>query len=200
MEIKHPEWLEIRADGQVLYGLNQMWYSSHWKRTAGCGPTAAAMLLLYLNRRDSGSLGYGGATIEAAAQAMEDVWRFITPGLMGLNSTGKFVHGMAKLSQHHGTPWICRELKVEKGGSPEEAAAFVAQGLASDCPVAFLNLHAGAVTAFESWHWIVITALDSGENHHRATAYDGGRKIQFDLDQWVSTTKMGGGFVYLEKP
>ena len=187
----------MNHNGVAQYGLNQLWYSAFWQRKAGCGPTAAATLLLYLNRRDNGPLPYQGGSIAAATQAMEDVWRFVTPGVMGLNSTGKFVRGMEKLAEHYGAPWTCRELRIEKAAPLGETAAFVEAGLASDCPVAFLNLHAGEITAFEGWHWIVVTALGVEEGRYTATACDDGKQIRFDLGRWLATTEKGGGFVYL---
>lgn len=204
MEIKHPEWLQIEADNQILYGYNQEWYQTSFKRTRGCGPTAAAMVLLYLNRREVEPLPYQSNGIFAITKVLENVWDFVTPGwLLGLNSTGKFCRGMEALLRHYGLSWRCRELSLSafksKRASLSQVVKFLEDGIASDCPIAFLNLHKGQVTALESWHWIVLVSLsyDASQNRYIATCYDGGRSITFDLGLWLETSRFGGGFVYI---
>ncbi len=206
MEIKHPEWLQIESDNQTLYGYNQGWYKTSFQRTRGCGPTAAAMLLLYLNMRETESLPYQSHSISAITKVLEDVWNFVTPGwLLGLNSTGKFCKGMEVLLGQYGLRWKCRELSLSvfkfKRPSLSQVVKFLEDGIASDCPIAFLNLHKGRVTVLESWHWIVLVSLsyDVSQNCYMATCYDGGHLITFDLGLWLETTRLGGGFVYVTK-
>lgn len=181
-----------------MYGFNQDWFGTPFKRKAGCGPTAAAMLLSYLNRRDHGPLIYRSDNVAAATLMLEDVWKFVTPGFRGLDSTGKFVRGLKNHAWHYKTPWVCRELALKRRASVDKVVSFVEDGLASDCPVAFLNLDNGRVPEIDRWHWFVLTALEVWEKRYLATGYDGGRKIVFDLGRWVLTTKAGGGFVYLD--
>lgn len=208
MQIKHPEWLQIRQPQcGVLYGYNQDWYRTSFQRTRGCGPTAAAMLLVYLSRRQPGSLPYEAGSLTAIADILEEIWSFITPGrLLGLNSTGKFCEGAARLFAHYGLPWRCRRLGVNafrKGRtSLQELVRFLETALAADYPVAFLNLHKGKVADLESWHWLVITGLhyDAAQDRYRVTCYDNGRCLTVDLGLWLQTTRLGGGFVYMEAP
>ena len=203
MEIKHPDWLQIEQDNRILYGYNQGWYRTFFRRASGCGPTTAAMLLLYLNMRESGSLPYQNDSIPSITKALEDIWKFVTPGWLGLSSTGKFCKGVEAFLQHHGLSWKCHALSLfaarSKRKSLLEVVQFLEEGITSDCPIAFLNLHKGKVTALEGWHWTALVSLSYDENQKRymATCYDGGRRITFDLDVWLTTTKLGGGFVYL---
>jgi len=205
MEIKHPEWLQLVADNPILYGYNQGWYTTSFKRTRGCGPTAAAMLLLYLNKREAEPLPYKSHSISAITEVLENVWDFVTPGwLLGLNSTAKFCNGIEELMDYYGLSWQCRRQSVTAAKfrrfSLGQVIKFLEEALASDCPVAFLNLHKGRVTALESWHWIVMISLcyEATQNRYMATCYDGGQAITFDLGLWLETTKLGGGFVYIE--
>ena len=205
MQIKHPEWLQIEMDNQKLYGYNQCWYKTSFRRTRGCGPTAAAMLLLYLNIREAEPLPYQNHNISSITKVLEDVWGFVTPGwLLGLNSTGKFCKGLEALFGHYGLSWRCRELSLtafrSKRPSLSHVVKFLEDGIALDCPIAFLNLHKGRVTVLESWHWIVLVSLsyDTSQNRYMATCYDGGRSITFDLGLWLETTRFGGGFVYVK--
>jgi hypothetical protein len=203
MEIKHPEWLQIDKDNQKLYGYDQDWYGTSFQRASGCGPTTAAMLLLYLNMRETGSLPYRNDSIAAITKALEAVWEFVTPGWMGLSSTGKFCRGVTAFLRHHRLGWQCHELSLSafrsKRQSLLQVVSFLEDGIASDCPIAFLNLHKGKVTALESWHWIVLVSLayDESQSRYLATCYDAGRCLTFDLDLWLTTTRLGGGFVYL---
>lgn len=204
MEIKHPEWLQIETESLNLYGYNQDWYMTSFRRTRGCGPTAAAMLLLYLNKRESEPLPYKSHSISSITEVLERVWDFVTPGwLLGLNSTKKFCKGVDALTRYYGLHWRCRRLSVTassfRRASLSEVVNFIEDGIASDCPIAFLNLHKGGVTVIESWHWIVLVSLfyDASHNRYIATCYDGGRSITFDLGLWLETTRFGGGFVFI---
>ncbi len=204
MKIKHPEWLQVEIDNQNLYGYNQEWYKTSFQRTRGCGPTAAAMLLLYVNTRESGHLPYKNNNISAISNILENVWSFITPGwLLGLNSTEKFCKGAEVLFRHYALNWRCHKLSITafkyKRASLSAVATFLEEGIAADCPIAFLNLHKGEVAALESWHWTVLVAFsyDAEQKAYMATCYDGGRSITFDLGIWLKTSKLGGGFVYL---
>ncbi|MDU4961073.1 MAG: hypothetical protein E6X17_10505 [Sporomusaceae bacterium] len=204
MQIKHPEWLQPLHQDRRLYGYDQNWYSTAFRRASGCGPTAAAMLLLYLNRRQGLPLPYCDDSVASVVGAMEAIWNYVTPGWMGLASTGRFCRGVAAFLEQHSVAWQCRELNLSLLHSRRrvlsEAARFIGDGLASDCPVAFLNLHKGQASALESWHWIVVTALNWTAEGRRclATCYDGGRRVEFDLGLWLTTTRLGGGFVYLD--
>lgn len=204
MEIKHPEWLQLKTGSPIVYGYNQEWYKTSFQKTRGCGPTAAAMLLLYLNKREGGTLPYQDHSISTVIEILEDVWKFVTPNwLLGLNSTGKFCRGVNVLAAYYGLSWQCRELSLSafrfKRQSLFQVVKFLEEGLASDCPIAFLNLHKGRVIALESWHWIVLVSLsyDESQNCYLATCYDGGRLLTFDLGLWLETTRFGGGFVYV---
>jgi len=208
LEIRHPDWLQIETDKLKVYGYDQDWYKTSFQRTRGCGPAAAAMLLLYLNRREAEPLPYKSHNISAITKALEHVWGFITPGwLLGLNSTAKFCMGVeALLVENYGLNWRCHRLSIAvfkaKRPSLSQVVQFLEDGIASDCPVAFLNLHKGQEKALESWHWIVLVALfyDASQSRYLATCYDGGRPITFDLGLWLETTSLGGGFVYVTVP
>ena len=204
MEIRHSEWLQLETETTKLYGYSQKWYKTSFQQTRGCGPTAAAMLLTYLNRREAQPLPYKDTGISELTEAMESIWAFITPGwLLGLNSTREFCAGITELFAYYRLNWQCRRLSIpifkQKRPALAEMVKFIENGLTADCPVAFLNLHRGTVSSIETWHWIVLVSLhyDAGRQGYMATCYDGGRSLSFDLGQWLATTKLGGGFVYI---
>lgn len=205
MEIEHLEWLQWQTEHQTLYGYDQNWYRTSFQRTRGCGPTAAAMLLLYLNRREKRLLPYQSDSLAAITRVLENVWEFVTPGwLLGLNSTKKFCNGIERLLRHYGVGWRWQRLTVPvfrfRRPSLTQVVQFLEAGMAADCPIAFLNLHKGKVRVMDSWHWTVLVALnyDACQNSYWATCYDGGRAITFDLGLWLQSTPLGGGFVYIK--
>lgn len=204
MEIKHPEWLQLTEGQQTLYGYNQEWYTTSYQRTRGCGPTVGAMLLYYLNIRAGRPLPYSCRSITEVIKVLDDVWKFITPfRFMGLSSTKKFYDGIENLFRHYHLDWKCHRLSIPLLGDDRPSLAqtvqFVETAFKEDSPVAFLNLHRGKVSAFDSWHWILVIALDYDEKTkvYTATCYDGGRRITFDLGLWLETTWFGGGFAYV---
>ncbi|WP_346352958.1 hypothetical protein [Azotosporobacter soli] len=203
MKIKHPDWLQIAGEAGPLYGYNQEWYKTSYQQTRGCGPTTASMLLSYLNRREAEALPYRDHDIPAITETMEQVWRFVTPGrLLGLHSTKAFCRGMNRLLREHELTWNCRRLSVAAASfrrpSIEKVTAFLTDAFTADCPVAFLNLHKGKATAMDSWHWTVLVGLELKRDEWRATCYDSGRAITFDLALWLETTRLGGGFAYVK--
>ncbi len=194
LQLQNPEWLEVNIDGDVHHGFNQLWYPKAVQRISGCGPTVAAVLLYYLNKRNRNVLSLTGEGKQGALRLMEEVWRYVTPGFMGLNSTAKFKRGMDAFLQSYQMDWDCKIMDVQPRHSFDEVGRFLVEALGEDCPVAFLNLQRGSVTAFEGWHWIVVTGFDGGK---LVTALDEGGRKRFNLEEWVNTTKLGGGLAYI---
>ena len=50
--IKHPEWLDINANGKISHGYDQEWFTDEWQRLSGCGPTTATQVVTYTMLRD----------------------------------------------------------------------------------------------------------------------------------------------------
>jgi len=197
--ILHPDYLDITGtDGGVFHGADQAWFPGRWQRISGCGPTAAAMVTAYLARtRDGCAPLYpeGEMRQEAFAAHMSRVWQHVTPGHMGLHRPEKFSDGLAGYAARCGVTLHPHLFEVSGAGSSRPdwfaCAEFVRGALARDCPVAFLNLSNGAEASLESWHWVVITALDGGQ----AAILDGGRARLIDLALWYQTTPKRGGLV-----
>ena len=76
----------------------------------------------------------------------------------------------------------------------DQCAAFVRSALSADQPVAWLNLHSGAVEALDDWHWVTIVALEERrDGTELCTVLDGGKEYTADLRLWFQTTRLGGG-------
>lgn len=193
--------LDIR-DGGVLYrGGDQEWYADRWQRQAGCGPTNCANIIWYMakTRRGCGPLCVYDASRKAGfIRLMEEVWSYVTPGGMGVNTTGIFANGAKRYGAEKGVPLTAEAITIPQlrcGGRDYAAAAeFISQALGSGLPVAFLNLSNGTLKNLDSWHWVTLVALRGDE----AMIYDQGKELWIDLRQWMATSAMGGGFVALE--
>lgn len=206
VSIARPELITIADEktDRTYFGGSQSWYAAEWNRRAGCGPTCAANILAYLalTRPELRALyGYETMRVESFARHMEDVYRFVTPGNMGLNRIEMFLEGVAAFAQSRGValdPHVFGVPRAMGGKRPHAPglARFVADGLASDCPMGFLNLARGRVKNIQGWHWVSVTAADLREDRILADASDEGERIRFDLGLWYQTTSLGGGLVY----
>lgn len=205
--ITDPERLTIREGERTWRGADQEWYGESWQRKAGCGPTCAALLLHYLaaaGPERKALCPKRASSRKDFVRLMDEVWKFVTPGRMGVNSLHPFSRGLAAYARERGVALPVRELDIPalKIARPtiDQCAAFLRTGLTADCPVAFLNLSAGQVKALDSWHWVTIIALEEhGEGPLLCTVLDGGKEITVDFRLWFQTTGRGGGLIYVPK-
>jgi hypothetical protein len=206
VSVLHPEVLTI-ADEELkrtTFGGDQEWYLDEWHRRAGCGPTCASNVSAYLALTRPGLRAlYAGEDMrkDMFSAHMEEVYKFVTPGNMGLNRVEMFACGMEDFARSRGLMLKAHVFEAHgnmfRDRAPvSELADFVRAGLESDCPVAFLNLTRGRVKNLQGWHWITITGADIGETHLTATASDEGKEICVDLRLWYLSTRMRGGLVY----
>ncbi|MFR5880208.1 MAG: hypothetical protein ACLUEQ_05050 [Cloacibacillus evryensis] len=202
-KLAHIEYLQVvKEDSQkVACGSNQEWFPTEWQRFAGCGPSTAANILFYINRKEDNSCcGKGKVDL---LRFMEDTWQSVTPGADGIPSTALFLEKLGWYAARHGKKFHYFVLDVPPRGTERPSLpmvfAFISQGLRDDVPVAFLNLDHGAEKRLESWHWVTITAMDYSEDAGTAQISICDEEIvkKIDLTLWLETTESGGGFVYL---
>lgn len=205
--LARPELFDITDESSMKpsFGGNQAWYSTEWRKRAGCGPTSAANILAYLalTRPELRAL-YGYKTLNRTdfTLYMEELYGFVTPGNMGLNRTEMFTDGVINFARSQGivlTPHVFGVVSnMLRSRAPVAALAeFVKAGLEADCPLGFLNLTKGRVKNLQSWHWITITAAQIEGNTIIADASDEGMHRRFDLSMWYLSTRLPGGLVYL---
>jgi len=230
--VQHPEYMQIPRDGGVDGGVNggggvycgcdQSWYSSPWRRNAGCGPVAATNLLLYYVKKHAlPAPPYRNANTAEALQAMDDVFGFVRPTIMGLHTVRRFVKGMRTLARFYGARLHVEFLNVPVLGAHRpgfaQLRAFLEGAMRRDAPVAFLNLHEGEAPDLDGWHWVTIVGLepadgaDTSDDANGAEGagdgggtgslwvryYDHGVEKRTDVGVWLATTAGGGGFAYI---
>ncbi len=206
LSISHPELMTItdKAPDCSFFGGAQEWYSTEWSRRAGCGPTCASNILAYLALTRPALLplyGYESMGRSDFSRHMEDVYPHLTPGSAGLNRVELFAEGAVAYAQERGillTPHVLSLPGRMTWGRPavSQLAEFIKDGLTSDCPVGFLNLHRGREKKLQSWHWVTIVAAELGEDKLLVTVSDEGQQIQLDLRLWYLTTPMRGALAY----
>jgi len=190
----NPEFLHLKGPGgRTLYGCDQDWFQSFWQRKAGCGPCTLANIMRYLAQ--AGALA-GAAAPEAhgCLPLMEEMWDYVTPGMMGLNSTARFAQGAARALKKAGSGLTPRALDIEKGASLQDASqliSFIESGL-QQAPVAFLNLLRRQLGPLEAWHWVTVVGLSHTEKGAVLHIYDNGLAFDLPLEQWLNAEGSGG--------
>lgn len=192
--------LKIKApNGGFYMGGSQNWFHDSWKRMSGCGPTTASGMLWYLarSRQNSALCEIGGADMSIFLKLMDIVFGYITPGMMGVNSTGIFVDGVVGYGNSRGVKLQTRVLDISpavcKRPDSEALCDFILQSLSEDLPLAFLNLSNGSLVNLDNWHWVMIVALEP--HSMTATICDQGGTKEISLGEWLNTTALGGGLV-----
>ncbi len=185
----------------TLYGGNQEWYVKRWQRMAGCGPSTAANIMYYLNKtRYNTNIEQ---TKEEFLRLMNEIWRYVTPGMGGVSSTTMLMEGFRKYLTDQKLEHVLDSIDI--GKKPEqrpdisEVISFLEKALEEDVPAAFLNLEHGSILELESWHWVTVVALEYDLEDRTAfiTILDNGMRKRIDLVRWLNSTKLGGGFVSL---
>ncbi|MFZ5973909.1 MAG: hypothetical protein ACOYU3_00680 [Bacillota bacterium] len=206
LSLKNPEHLHIPENsGNTFKGCDQEWFGSLWQRKAGCGPSVATNVLLYLHGTGTVTLPEDVHCKTECIRLMETLWRHVTPTAMGVHTLDLFCNGVKDFALSQGTLLQCRTLGIPQKGTLRPALSavvgFIQKAFESGCPVAFLNLSNGKVRNLDKWHWVTVVGLETGEDDGgvQARIYDAGKAFTIDLKLWHETTTLGGGFVYFEK-
>lgn len=198
-QLSNPELIRVKDSGGFYMGGAQSWFPDSWKRTSGCGPTAASGMMWYLarSRGSSAICETGNADKSNFLKLMNTVFDYVRPGLMGVNSTGIFVNGITRYGNSCGIRLRTRVLNIPPAlfirPSIEVLRDFILESLRSDLPLAFLNLSNGSLENISGWHWVMLIALEP--DSMLATVCDYGAAKEINLGEWLITTVLGGGFV-----
>ena len=189
--LSKPSTLNILdQNGKMHVGGSQAWYVDNWRRKSGCGPVAASNLIWYATG------GQGG--ISRYIELMNEMFTFITPGMLGIHNSAIFSDGIKSYGTEHGRQIISQVLDISlltrKRPNPDMVSQFIRAALDSDAPVAFLNNSNGSLNNLESWHWVTVIAFNTDTMHAEASDY--GKISKIDILRWLKTSLLGGTFVY----
>jgi hypothetical protein len=187
---------------EFSYGCDQKWFSTEWQRRAGCGPSVASNLYVYMTRDRRASPWKFNDKCSVAA-LMEETWKYVTPTERGIPETTMFCEAVDSFARSKGLNLDCVSCDIPEEEtlrpSPGELLSFLEKSLSDDSPVAFLNLCNGEEENLDSWHWVTIVSVErrAPDEHVLVRILDEGRIKNVDLTLWLETTKLGGGFVRL---
>ncbi len=189
--------------GTAHRGADQDWFRDAWQRRAGCGPTAAAMVLDYLSAVHPALAALAPAGERTAADFlayMEVLWTYVTPGARGLDKPESFALGCRSFALSRGAALDSRILPVPRKGREKrpdlaQLRTFLVWALDKDSPVAFLNYSNGDLPNLDSWHWVPVIACGGEGPELTAAILDGGEEKTVDLALWLETSLLGGAFV-----
>lgn len=201
--IKNTDRFSIKdqLSQKIYYGSNQEWYKKRWQRMAGCGPSAVANVIHYVNWSGLKDEEKKSVTRESYLSLMSEVWDYVTPSFGGISSTNMLCGGVDRYVKEKKLNITTESLDIPKNKKlrpdSQQVISFISNALEQDSPVAFLNLEHGTVYELESWHWVTIIALEYYEEYQSAVIdiLDGGIIKQIDFLQWLHTSKLGGGLV-----
>ncbi|MDR1651983.1 MAG: hypothetical protein LBR87_09370 [Synergistaceae bacterium] len=189
--------------GESFYGCSQDWFGTEWQRMAGCGPSVVSNMMIYRNNIDQGGNNKVNRKTSCLS-LMEEVWKFVTPTPRGIPSTDLLCEFVGRYAASMNRHVACAHCEVPQDPSLRppvpEVASYLEKALASDIPVAFLNLCSGDEENLDEWHWVTVVSLEQAASggHALLKILDRGFISAVDLDLWLKTTKNGGGFVYFE--
>jgi len=194
----------IDAESHKAYdGCDQEWFLTEWQRISGCGPSAAANIILYMTQK--GDPFITEENIHSQSEClllMEEIWNYVTPSKEGISSTEVFCDSVLTFLKSKG-----RFLKCQRMDFPEtmndwpkltEAQQFIEHALLKDMPIAFLNLCNGQEMKLEGWHWVTIISIEQkgDKGNISLEVLDEGTIKSIDFSLWYHTTTKGGGLVY----
>lgn len=205
LTIKDKNLFRIEDDitGEVSYGANQEWYSGEFQRLAGCGPTTASMLVHYY-RHKSDDIKKVPPLKSTILLLMEEIWEYVTPGKGGIPTVEIFCEKFKSYLDKEKIQYQLKTLLVpeekEKRPSSAELLSYLKEALEKDRVIAFLNLCNGEETNLDRWHWVILFSIefDPESNKLFAYIYDEGIIKKADLNLWLNSTSLGGGFAYLD--
>lgn len=198
-QIANIELLKLTTDkGETCYGADQRWFFGPVKQRAGCGPATAANIFYYLDRKKEP---------EKPAMAfrffrifLERMWEVVTPTRNGIPEARMLatrIKNYASIKHYH-VDVKSMEIPEDPAQRPHisEALNMIAEGLANDVPVAFLNLFNESCPELDTYHWITITGLTcDNAGFARLTYLDNGEIKDFDFGHWWTQGQGAGGIV-----
>lgn len=196
LSITSPHLLDIQEGSATYHGGNQNWFPEKWQQQAGCGPTSCANLMLYLDKTQHGCEPLCPADANQKhifVELMKEIWQYITPGYMGVNTTKILTAGAEKYAASKGIVVTTAAYDVPPAARNKRNymhfSRFIANALQQNLPVAFLNLSNGTLDNLDSWHWVTLVALRGDEG----LIYDQGNARWINLRQWLASSALGGG-------
>lgn len=203
-ELNNINQFKVKAaqPNSYYWGGSQYWYADKNKQKCGCGPTTASEMIWYFAKTRpslSGLCDVGAGDRDSFTGHMDRIFESVTPGLMGISNPQIFANGVVDYGKKYGVKLEPIMLNVptikSKRPTVDKMTEFLDGSFKKDRPVAFLNLSNGNVAELGGWHWVILVSIDTDTKV--VTMLDQGKKVEFNIGDWLETTSLGGGFVTL---
>ena len=173
------------ADGKTeYYGADQEWLRTRWERLSGCGPTTAALMMMYMaSAFPEGCAALYPYTLPARkdefAVHMALVREFVKPGIMGLTDPKVFARDTLEFAEAHGGGIIAQQIRHSL--SAGVAFGFFKQALRHGyLPALLLLRNPSPELADFTWHWMAVTGCDDETRMLTVSSYGQKHEIAFD--------------------
>lgn len=169
-ELNFPTVYE--GDASAGYGGDQQWFPQKIQQMAGCASTCGANLASYYaaNFPQLAQLYRGGTRRfqkEEYLACMENMYKFMPPGVMGFPYMNRFIKQFTLYAKEHGGN--VKAIACDKTDDWRQTYNFVKESIDERHPVALLILrHRSAELLDDNWHWVTITGCieeDDGTPH-----------------------------------
>jgi hypothetical protein len=133
--LSHIDYLQVTDSNssEIFCGSDQEWFPTERQRLTGCGPSAAANILFYIDRKDNS--GCCGRNRTDLLSFMEEAWQSVTPGKDGIPSTAIFLEKVEQYAKLHGKTFHYFVLNIPTQQSERPSLStvteFIRQGLRS---------------------------------------------------------------------
>ena len=174
--------INIIDGAQSFYGADQKWFARHRHRISGCGPVTAALITMYMAQAfaDKCAPLYPHdfpAHKEDFTAHMEEVRKFVCPGLFGLTDTDVFSSGVQAFAKSRGVRLMSQLVSPKQ--STSAAFGFLQKALAERYLPALLILRNPFVADF-AWHWMAVTGCDSDKQAISVSSYGKEYSLSFE--------------------
>jgi hypothetical protein len=173
------------ADGTTeYYGADQEWFCSKWHRMSGCGPTTAALLLMYTAAAfpESCAALYPytfPSKKKEFADYMAQVREVVKPGMMGLTDPKQFARETLEFAETHGGGIVAQQIRPQF--STGVAFGFFKEAIRHGYLPALLLLRNPAPELDDfTWHWMAVTGCDDETRMLTVSTYGQKHEIFFD--------------------
>jgi hypothetical protein len=188
-----------------FYGGDQNWYKDRFMRMAGCSAVCASEACAYLaghfpNLRSL----YPGDPLDIHKEEfisfMETVFRYVTPGFMGMSSIKRFKRCFLEYASAAGADVRVSMLGGE--ASADAAKEFARRALnAGYCVLYLLLTHKDKELDEFTWHWFTLTGYETDGETMLVDFATWSNKHTFDLGRlWNTGTLSHGGMVVISDP
>lgn len=188
-----------------FYGGDQNWYRDRFMRMAGCSAVCASEACAYLAGHFPGLRKlYPGDPDNICKDEfvlfMETVFKYVTPGFMGMSSIKRFKRCFLEYAC---TAGVDVRLTLLGGESrADEAKQFARNAMdAGYCVLYLLLTHKDKELDEFTWHWFTLTGYEDIGESMQVDFATWGSKHSFDFDRmWNTGTKSHGGMVVISDP